>query len=197
MKYCSHCAAAVELRVPAGDNRARHVCTRCGSVFYQNPKIVAGCVAEHAGKLLLCRRAIEPRYGLWTLPAGFMENQETAIEAAVRETREEANAGVDIIDLFTLFSLPHADQVYMMFRSRVLDLGEAPGSESLEVGLFDEDQVPWGEIAFATILYTLRFYFSDRRAGRFQLHVGDIVKNGAASSFVARRENPLTHSIPI
>lgn len=189
MNYCSHCGAAVQRRVPPGDNRSRFVCDACGTVYYQNPKIVAGCIAEWQGKVLLCRRAIEPRYGLWTLPAGFMENDETALEAAVRETREEANATVDVAELFALFNLPHVNQVYMMFRAQVLDPSYGPGDESLEVELFDEAQIPWDKLAFQTILHTLRFYVSDRRTDSFRFHMGDIVKIGDRTDFVARRSS--------
>jgi ADP-ribose pyrophosphatase YjhB (NUDIX family) len=176
--------------VPPGDNRLRHVCEACGAIYYQNPKIVAGCIAEWGDRLLLCRRAIEPRYGLWTLPAGFMENEETALEAAVRETLEEANTQVEVTGLFALFNLPHVNQVYMMFRSRVLDLGELPGSESLEMGLFNEEDIPWDRLAFTTILHTLRFYFEDRKKGVFGFHMGDIIKQAEGARFVPRRTTP-------
>jgi len=190
MKFCSHCGNPVERRVPAGDNRERFVCAHCEAVHYQNPKIVAGCLAEWNGRILMCRRAIEPRAGLWTLPAGFMENDETTSEAAARETLEEANARVDLTDLYTVFSLPHVNQVYMVFRGRLLDLDFRPGEESLEVSLFDEAEIPWQAIAFETIRHTLRFYFEDRRSGRFGLHMGDIVRDEGRSQFFSRR--PLT-----
>ena len=190
MKYCSNCGTTLTRKIPLGDNRPRHMCEACGSIHYQNPKIVAGCIAEWGNQVLLCRRAIEPRYGLWTLPAGFMENDETSLEAAIRETHEEANARVEVLGLFALFNLPHANQVYMMFRSRVLDLDFSPGSESLEVELFDEPGVPWDRLAFPTILHTLRFYYQDRRSGVFRFHVGDIVKHGAEATFVQRRPAP-------
>ena len=178
MKFCSHCGNPVELRIPIGDNRERFVCAHCDAVHYQNPKIVAGCLAEWEGRILMCRRAIEPRAGLWTLPAGFMENDETTSEAAARETLEEANARVELTDLYTVFSLPHVSQVYMVFRGRLLDLDYSPGEESLEVELFEEADIPWSHIAFETIRQTLRFYFEDRRSGRFGLHMGDIVRRG-------------------
>ena len=190
MKFCSHCGNPVERRVPAGDNRERFVCAHCEAVHYQNPKIVAGCLAEWNGRILMCRRAIEPRAGLWTLPAGFMENDETTSEAAARETLEEANARVDLTDLYTVFSLPHVNQVYMVFRGRLLDLDFRPGEESLEVSLFEEAEIPWQAIAFETIRHTLRFYFDDRRNGRFDLHMGDIVRGEGQAEFFSRR--PLT-----
>ncbi|HRH82506.1 MAG TPA: NUDIX hydrolase [Thiobacillaceae bacterium] len=174
MNFCSHCGAPVQVMVPEGDNRPRHVCTRCGAVHYQNPKMVVGCVPEWEDRLLLCKRAIEPRYGFWTLPAGFMENGETTAEGAVRETLEEAGARVEVLELFTLISVPDINQVYLMYRARLLDLAFDPGEESLEVALYQEADVPWEEIAFRTVRETLRHYFEDRRAGGFRLHVDSI-----------------------
>ena len=136
--------------------------------------LVAGCIPEWEDKVLLCRRSIEPRYGLWTLPAGFMENGETTAEAAARETLEEANARVEIAGLFSVFNIPYIDQVYIMFRGRLLDLGFAPGEESLETELFLEQEIPWDHIAFPAIQRTLTLYFDDRRKGSFGVHTGDI-----------------------
>ncbi len=174
MKYCSQCAAPVSLRVPAGDNRPRFVCEACHTIHYQNPNIVAGCIPEWEGRILLCRRAIEPRFGLWTLPAGFMENGETTLQAALRETEEEAHARVDVQGLYTVFNLPHIDQVYMMFRGRLQDLDFGPGTESSEVRLFRAEEIPWDELAFPVIRETLRLYLADRERGEFPLHFGDI-----------------------
>lgn len=176
MRYCSQCGTAVQLQVPPGDNRPRHVCLACGAVHYQNPKMVVGCLPEWQDRLLLCRRAIEPRYGLWTLPAGFMELGETLQEGAARETLEEAGAQVEMGELYTLFNLPHINQVYLLFRSRLLELDFAPGTESLEVALFREQEVPWMDIAFPVIRETLWLYFRDRARGDFGLHTGDIVR---------------------
>ncbi|MCH8948389.1 MAG: NUDIX hydrolase [Acidobacteria bacterium] len=176
MNFCSHCGAAVTRRVPAGDTLPRYVCDACETVHYQNPKIVAGCIPEWEDKILLCRRAIEPRHGLWTLPAGFMEKGETTLQAAARETLEEAGARVEVGPLYTVFSLPHIDQVYLFYRGRLTDLDYAPGSESLEVDLFHEHVVPWGQLAFRVVRETLKLYYQDRRTGRFRTHVGDIVR---------------------
>lgn len=187
MNYCSHCGAAIEQVIPPGDNRLRHVCSVCKTVHYQNPKIVAGCIPEWQGKVLLCRRAIEPRYGYWTLPAGFMENDETAVEAAQRETLEEANARVEILDLYTLLSLPHVNQVYLMFRSRLLDLDYTAGQESLEVRLFERDEVPWDALAFATVRHTLQFFYNDRASGAYRFRMGDIVRFEDEAGYVMRR----------
>ncbi len=174
MKFCSHCGSPVELIVPEGDSLPRHVCPACGTIHYQNPKMVVGCIPEWEDKVLLCRRAIEPKYGLWTLPAGFMENGETTAEGALRETWEEAGARVELGPLYTLFNLPHINQVYFMFRARLLDLDCKPGIESLEVRLFAEHEIPWEQLAFRTIKASLELYFRDRASGGFTFHFGDI-----------------------
>jgi ADP-ribose pyrophosphatase YjhB (NUDIX family) len=175
MNYCSHCGAPVSLMVPAGDNLPRHVCERCGTIHYQNPKMVVGAIPEWEDRILLCRRAIEPRSGLWTLPAGFMENAETTAEAAARETLEEACARIEVGEMFSLINVPHINQVHILYRARLLDLDFSPGTESLEVRLFDEADIPWEAIAFRTIGMTLRHYYADRKAGSYAFHVGDIV----------------------
>jgi ADP-ribose pyrophosphatase YjhB (NUDIX family) len=174
MNFCSECGSTVVLRVPTGDHLPRHVCPDCGTIHYQNPKMVVGCLPEWEDKILLCRRAIEPKYGLWTLPAGFMENGETTLEGAVRETWEEAGARVEVHGLYTLYNLPHISQVYLMFRARLLDLDFKPGIESLETRLFTEAEIPWDEIAFRTIRLSLEQYFEDRRKGAFDFHFGDL-----------------------
>lgn len=175
MKYCSDCGATVTLRVPEGDNLPRYVCASCDTIHYQNPNIVAGCIPEWGDSILLCRRAIEPRHGYWTLPAGFMENSETSIEAAARETLEEAGAHVEVTNLFAIYNLPHISQVYMMFRSRLPEPDFQPGSESLEVELFRESEIPWNDLAFPVIEETLRRYYEDMSNGKFELHIGDLI----------------------
>ena len=174
MKYCSNCGSPVRSLIPPGDTLPRYVCDTCTTIHYQNPKIVVGCIPEWENKILLCRRAIEPRHGLWTLPAGFLENHETTIEGAVRETLEEANARVEIGMLYALYNIPHINQVYLLFRGRLLDLNFKPGAESLEVRLFDERQIPWEQLAFRTVRETLKAYFNDLRGGAFNFHFGDI-----------------------
>lgn len=174
MKFCSQCGAPVIRQVPAGDTHERDVCPACQTIHYQNPKMVIGCIPEWQDQILLCRRAIEPRHGFWTLPAGFMELKETTAEAAAREAREEALAAVEIGELYSLYSLPHIDQVYMFYRSRLLNLEFGPGEESLEVRLFSEADIPWTELAFAAVTTTLRHYFEDRRRGGFRVHHGRI-----------------------
>ena len=174
MKFCSHCGARVELQIPAGDNRERHVCIDCETIHYQNPRVITGCLPEWEGRVLLCRRAIEPREGYWTLPAGFMENGETVHDGAIRETLEEANARVEIAGLFTLFNIPYANQVFMIYRAQLLDLDFGPGEESLEVALFAEHEIPWDDLAFPMIDETLRLYFQDQEAGNFSTHVATV-----------------------
>ncbi|MBL3598821.1 MAG: NUDIX hydrolase [gamma proteobacterium endosymbiont of Lamellibrachia anaximandri] len=176
MKYCSQCGAEVEIKVPDGDNRPRHICAECLTIHYQNPKMVVGCIPMWEDKVLLCRRAIEPRYGRWTLPAGFMENGETSQEGAARETLEEANARVEVETLYALFNLPHISQVYLLFKSRLIDLDFGPGSESLEVALFAEQEIPWDEIAFPVVHETLRLFFEDARRNHYELRSGTIVR---------------------
>ena len=167
MKFCSQCGDSVIQRIPAGDNRLRAVCNSCQTIHYQNPRIVAGCLPVWGEEVLLCRRAIEPRRGYWTLPAGFMENGETMQEAARRETWEEACARVENLELYTLFDLPHISQVYMFFRAELADLDFAVGEESLEVRLFKQTDIPWSELAFPTIGRTLECFFADRQSRQF------------------------------
>jgi ADP-ribose pyrophosphatase YjhB (NUDIX family) len=162
-------------RVPPGDALARWVCDQCGVIHYQNPLLVIGSIPEYDGKLLLCRRAIEPRYGYWTLPAGFMENDETAAAAARRETLEEAGAKIELGAPFSMISVPRVNQVHFFYRARLLDLGFKPGEESLEVALFEEAAIPWREIAFRTVGTTLKRWFEDRARGSFGFHAEDIV----------------------
>jgi ADP-ribose pyrophosphatase YjhB (NUDIX family) len=176
MKFCSHCGSTVEMLVPEGDSLPRHVCAQCGAIHYLNPKVVVGCVPRWEEKILLCRRAIEPRHGLWTLPAGFLENDETTIEGAARETLEEAQAYVRVAQLYALFNLPHINQVYVMFLADLTEPTFGPGAESLEVALYDEPDIPWEQMAFPVVEQTLRLYFEDRRQGRYQVHTGDIVR---------------------
>ena len=174
MNYCSQCGSPVTSRIPPGDDRPRHLCDACGTIFYSNPKIVAGCIPQWGEQLLLCRRAIEPRSGLWTLPAGFMENGETTAEAAARETLEEANARVEMGQLFAYLNIPALSQVYVIFLARLLDLDFSAGAESLEVRLFHEHEIPWQEIAFPSIERALRLYFEDRRGEGFGTHMADV-----------------------
>lgn len=176
MNYCSDCGAPVALRIPDGDTLPRHCCGACGAIHYRNPRIVTGTIVEHDGRLLLCRRAIEPCHGLWTLPAGYMENGETVEQAAARETLEEACAEVEIIAPYTLFSLPQISQVYLFYRARLTRDHHAPGLESLETALVEPARIPWSRIAFPVVEKTLRHYLADRPEGRFELRSETVLR---------------------
>ena len=167
MKFCSNCAAPITIRIPADDTRERHVCNSCGSIHYQNPRNVVGSIPVHRDQVLLCRRAIEPRLGYWTLPAGFMELGESTSAGAVRETLEEAGALVEIGPLYSILNVPHAEQVHLFYLATMSTPHFAAGEESLEVALFDEKDIPWAEIAFPTVKQTLEWFFADRAAGIF------------------------------
>ncbi len=170
MKFCPSCAAPVETRIPDGDHLPRHVCTACGTIHYRNPRLITGCVPEFEGHILICRRAIEPRLGFWTIPAGFMEVGETLQQGAARECQEEALARVDVGSLCAVVHVLHAEQVHVMFRATMPDGAFGVGPESLESRLVDERDIPWPEIAFPSVEFTLRRYFEDRAAGRDGLH---------------------------
>ena len=185
MKYCSHCGVEISIQIPEQDNRERFVCLNCDLIHYENPKIVSGCLPVWEDKVLLCKRAIEPRKGYWTLPAGFMELGETLEQAALRETWEEATANVKIKQLYCVFSLPHVDQVFVMFLSELRDLSFCPGEESEETVLFDESVIPWDELAFSTVKYCLQFYFEERSQHQYTTHVGDIIKTSAGYQYRA------------
>lgn len=174
MNYCGHCGAPVRQAIPEGDNRHRHVCDACRTIHYRNPKIIAGCIPLWEGRILLCRRAIEPRLGYWTLPAGFMEEGETLAEAAARETLEEACAEVRILGLHSLFSVTHVSQIHALFRGDIVGGRFAPGTESLETQLFSEEEIPWDELAFRTVRRTLHLFLEDRRGGKFGVHIEDL-----------------------
>jgi ADP-ribose pyrophosphatase YjhB (NUDIX family) len=176
MKFCSTCGSDIIIYIPDGDNRERFVCrdTSCATIHYQNPRIITGCLPIYDDKVLLCRRAIEPRYGLWTLPAGFMENGETTEQGAIRESWEEAYANLRIEKLYTLFNLPYINQVYFFYKAELLDTDFSHTAESLEVRLFTEKDIPWDRLAFSVVEKTLQHYFSDRTSHQFPLHIEDI-----------------------
>ena len=182
MHFCSDCGQPVALIIPADDNRLRHVCEDCGTIHYQNPKLVIGTIPwwPQGQQVLLCKRAIEPRRGYWTLPAGFMENNETTEEAAQRETLEEAGAQVELLGLFALLNVPHVHQVHLFYRARLLDLNFSAGIESLECRLFSESEIPWQDLAFPTVSHTLERFFADistlAEGKPFGLHTHDIRK---------------------
>ena len=176
MKFCSACGQPVEFRIPEGDTLPRHVCPACGTVHYVNPRIVVGCVPEAGSRILLCRRAIDPRYGYWTVPAGFMENGETLAQGAARETQEEALAQVEVRDLLAIVDVTHARQVHMMFRATLLDGRYGVGHESLEVELFEPRDIPWDLIAFPSVRFALERFLADREAGVERLHVTTLAR---------------------
>ncbi len=174
MKFCNLCGEKVSHIIPEDDDRKRFVCDDCGHIHYQNPRIIVCTLPVYEEKVLLCKRAIEPRKGLWTLPGGFMENDETTHEGALRETREEACANVELLDIYSLYNLSHINQVHLFFRANLLDLNFAAGAESLEVDLFTEQQIPWQEIAFTPVRETLKQYFRDRKQNIFPMHCAEV-----------------------
>ncbi len=171
MKYCSHCGETVSLKIPPGDNLPRFICEGCGTIHYTNPNIVVGCVPEWENRILLCKRAIEPRSGYWTIPAGFLENRETLEEAAMRETHEEALASVNLGSMLAVVNVAHASQVHIMFRASLTDGKFGAGIETMESALFAEEDIPWPLIAFPSVRYALERYLDDRRNGGTGVHV--------------------------
>ncbi|MEM1327961.1 MAG: NUDIX hydrolase [Bacteroidota bacterium] len=177
MNFCSHCGSnKLERRIPEGDNRLRVICTNCHTIHYVNPKVVVGCLAVWEDKVLLCRRAIEPRLGYWNVPAGYLENGETAEAGAIREVEEEAAAKVDIRGVLTVYSLPHVNQVYIHFLADLKDGAFGVGVESLESQLFSEADIPWQDLAFTSSAFALKKYFADRKDGLEQAHIGAFLK---------------------
>jgi ADP-ribose pyrophosphatase YjhB (NUDIX family) len=174
MNFCSNCGSPVVLKVPDGDLLPRHVCENCGAIHYQNPKLVVGSVPVYDGRILLCKRGIEPRLGYWTIPAGFMENDETLEAGAAREAREEACIDVEIGSLLLVANVTHARQVHVFFRSRMRTPDFAVTHESLEVALIDEADIPWADLAFPSTEYALRRFVEDRAAGIDRHHVAEM-----------------------
>ena len=174
MNFCSNCGTRVVLKVPEGDLLPRHVCENCGTIHYQNPKIVVGSVPEYQGRILICKRGIEPRLGYWTIPAGFMENDETLEAGAAREAMEEARIDVEIGSLLLVANVTHARQVHVFFRSRMLTPEFAVTHESLEVKLVDEKDIPWDDLAFPSTEFALRRFVEDRAAGVERHHVAEM-----------------------
>jgi len=176
MKFCPQCAGPITHHIPPGDDKLRYCCLPCDKVYYQNPNNVVGTLPVWQDQVLLCRRAIEPRKGYWTLPAGFLENGETTLEGAIRETHEEAGARLQLPSdsLYALYNLPVINQVYVFFRADLASLDFDPGEESLEVKLFREHEVPWDNIAFAVVRKTLELYFEDRRKQHYPVRMFDV-----------------------
>lgn len=174
IRFCQSCGQSVQLIVPEGDNRSRAVCVSCGFIHYENPKNVVGCMLEWRGKVLLCKRSIEPRRRFWTLPAGFMENHETTRDGAMREVREEACAECENLRLFGVYNLPRISQVYFMYFGRLKDGKAAAGEETLDVKLFSQSEIPWNDLAFPVVTETLTRYFERRQDRTRVVHCADI-----------------------
>lgn len=174
MQFCSNCGSEVNLQIPQGDNRERSVCVSCETIHYVNPKLVVGCILTWEKKVLLCKRSIEPRLGYWTLPAGFMENGESTAEGAAREAYEEANATPVSLELFGVYSLPRISQVYMMFLGQLKDGYASAGEESLEVGLFEQKDIPWSELAFPVVSESLEQFFNRNQSTSERAYLADV-----------------------
>ncbi len=181
MKYCSRCGSTVTLEIPAGDDRPRYTCHACGMIHYQNPRVVVGCIPEWQDKILFCRRAIEPRYGYWTLPAGYLENGETVAEGARRETLEEAGAAVHELSPYGLYNICYVNQIYLMFRGRLAGPDATAGNESLDARLLGVHEIPWDDLAFPVIEKTLIRYVKDRSRSEFTFHIDDIERRDIQS----------------
>lgn len=187
IRFCQCCGHAVTQKIPEGDNRPRAVCQSCDFIHYENPKNVVGCLLVWHGKVLLCKRAIEPRHGYWTLPAGFMENQETTLEGAAREAREEACAECDDLRLFGVYNLPRISQVYFMFFGQLKDGKAVAGEETLDVKLFSQSEVPWDDLAFPVVTETLTRYFERRQDRTRGVHYADIFSRPGSPLEIVRR----------
>lgn len=174
MKFCSECGEKVERKIPSGDDRERYVCGSCDHIHYQNPRMIVGTLPIYGQQVLLCRRAIEPRKGFWTLPAGFMENGESVEAGALRESWEEARAVIEKPHFYRLFDLPHINQVYMFFRGELKDGGFAAGPESTEVALYNEADIPWDELAFPVVRQLLMEFYEDRKSHSYPVRSSTI-----------------------
>ena len=184
--FCNHCGGVCEQQTPEGDNRVRRVCRSCNFIHYENPKNVVGCLLEWQGKVLLCKRAIEPRYGFWTLPAGFMENGESTRDGAAREAFEEATAACDDLRLFSVYNLPRISQVYLMYQGELKDGFAKASEETLKVGLYEESAIPWDELAFPVVTEALTRYFDMRKRGETRVFCADILSRPGAPLEIVR-----------
>ena len=171
MNFCVICGHETAEKIPLGDHQLRRVCGHCGNIHYENPKVICGALVLWENKVLLCRRAIEPRYGLWTLPAGYMELFETMEQGAARETREEAEAEIEIEQLYCMYNIPRIGQIYVLFKAKLIEGRFGAGEESIECRLFEEHEIPWTELAFPSVEHTLRHYFTDRQSQQFPMHL--------------------------
>ena len=176
MKFCSNCGNQVTQQIPDGDNRLRFVCNHCNTIHYQNPLVIVGVIPEYKQQILLCKRAIEPQKGRWTLPAGFLENDESTLEGALRECYEEANANVVDPELYALYDIPYINQVYVFYRAKLANKEFSPSSESTEVALFSEQDIPWDQLAFPVVRAALKRYLSDCKHNQFDVVQGTITR---------------------
>lgn len=167
INYCNQCGSTVSLAIPVGDHRERHCCGTCGHIQYCNPKVVVGVIGIWENRILLCKRAIEPRLGYWTLPAGFMENGESTMEGAARETLEEAGAAASDLQLYCLVNIPQISQIHLFYRGTISKGIHKPGEESQETSLFAENDLPWNDLAFESVRYCLERYFFEAKRGHF------------------------------
>lgn len=174
MKFCTQCGHPTTTKIPTGDTKIRQTCTHCGTIHYENPKIICGTLTTWQNKVLLCKRAIEPKIGFWTLPAGYMELEETIQQGAERETQEEAHAQVNIEHLYCMYNVPKIGQVYMIFKAQLIDGIFGAGEETLESALFSEEEIPWDQLAFPSVQQTLRHYFEDQKKQVFPFHLETI-----------------------
>ena len=182
INFCSQCGNKMTQNIPTGDNRLRFTCIKCDFIHYENPKVIVGALPvfkknNNENKILLCKRNIEPRFGFWTLPAGFLENDESILDGAIRETYEETLANISNLDLYCIFNVIHAKQIHIFFRAEMLDTNFSTTSESSEVALFSLNDIPWGELAFPTVHKALKNFISDRESGNFHLEMSDIHKD--------------------
>tara|TARA_B100000579_G_C22833962_1_gene857544 strand:+ start:2109 stop:2666 length:558 start_codon:yes stop_codon:yes gene_type:complete len=176
LNCCTQCGHEVSLKIPEGDNRERYVCSNCGYIHYQNPNVVVGTVPYHENKILLCKRGIEPRKGLWTFPAGFLEMGETLQEGALRETKEETNSDVEIDDMYAIFDIPQIGQLYTLYKAQIEPGTFSPTPESTEVELFTKEEIPWDDLAFPFVPLTINLFFDDLKFEEFPLRIRELVK---------------------
>ncbi|KAG9442521.1 hypothetical protein H6P81_018375 [Aristolochia fimbriata] len=181
VSFCQSCGGPTMHVIPEGEEKMRAVCSLCGKIHYENPKMVVGCLVEHNNKVLLCKRKIQPSYGLWTLPAGFLEIGESAAEGATRETLEEACAEVEVLSPFAQLDIPRIGQSYVIFRSKLKKPQFSPGPESLDCALFSLDEIPFDSLAFSSIYVTLKMYIEDVKTGAFKFHYCTINKRPGSS----------------
>ena len=190
MNYCSACGSSnIVFEIPRGDTRSRYICQDCDLIFYENPKIVTGCILEWEQKILLCKRSIEPKLGMWTIPAGFMENHESVLEAATRELMEEACATATGLRLHGIYNLKYISQVYIIYYGKLKEGRVAAGEETFEVGLYEKEKIPWEKVAFPVVSESLNRYLEDCSIGEMKLHSIDMDRNDNGEVIVIKRQH--------